>query len=94
MLDDNAVHCLLRDSHSVTGEPTAHSFCYKFLHSNYVQSLLPDCNTVARIPRKCKLSAQHIFGKRNLSDKVLFSFCTLHVGPVSDGDCVGIEQGC
>jgi len=54
---------------------------------------MPDCNTVASIPRKCKLSAQHIFGTRNLSDKVLFSFSTLRVGPVSDGDCVGTEQG-
>jgi hypothetical protein len=54
---------------------------------------MPDCNAVARIPRKFKLSDQHIFGTRNLSDKVLFSFSTLRMGPVSDGDCIGTEQG-
>ena len=48
---------------------------------------MPDCNTVARIPRKCKLPTQHIFGTRNLSDKVLFPFSTLCMGPVSGGDC-------
>jgi len=40
MLDDNTVYCSLRDSHSVTAEPTAHSVVYKFLHRDYVQSLL------------------------------------------------------
>ena len=54
---------------------------------------MPDCNTVARIPRKCKLSAQHIFGTQNLSDKVLFYFSTLRMGLVHDGDRVGTEQG-
>lgn len=40
VLDDNAVRSLLRDSHSVTAEPTAHSVYYKFLHRSYVQSVL------------------------------------------------------
>jgi len=40
MLDDNIVYCSLRDSHSVTAEPTAHSVVYKFLLRDYVQSLL------------------------------------------------------